>query len=344
MEWAAGKADKVYSDCGATVLANYQQTKISAPPNLNEPIGFDQFPDGRIIQTARAGQVRLHDPATQSSRIIANIPVYTHSEDGLYGGAVDNDFANNKWVYLFYAPPTVRLEQCDGTFKDVTAPANPPGGTNVFRETPQADPCYWSNDWGGYFQLSRFKFVDGENPSLDMASEQKIMQVPNNRGACCHVAGDIDFDKDNNLWMVTGDDTPAGSGGSGGFGPFNDQKTDEQQTIRVNNATGGTFTLTFSGQTTAPLAYNATAAQIEAALEALSNLGPDDITVNGGGTVASGNQTAIFRGALAATDVAQLTFDGAGLTGTATPTHRRRPRRCRPTCSCRRTSTRAARR
>ena len=161
----------------------------------------------------------------------------------------------------------------------MTTPANPPGGTNVFRETPQADPCYWQNDWGGYFQLSRFKFVDGENPSLDLASEQKIMQVPNNRGACCHVAGDIDFDKDNNLWMVTGDDTPAGSGGSGGFGPFNDQKTDEQQTIRVNNATGGTFTLTFSGQTTAPLAFNATAAQIEAALEALSNLGPDDIAV-----------------------------------------------------------------
>ena len=109
------------------------------------------------------------------------------------------------------------------------------------------------------------------------------MQVPNNRGACCHVAGDIDFDKDNNLWLVTGDDTPAGSGGSGGFGPFNDQKTDEQQTIRVNNATGGTFTLTFAGQTTAPLPFNATSAQTEAALEALSNLGPADIAVNGGG-------------------------------------------------------------
>ena len=111
VQWAAGKADPVYSDCGATVLANYQQTKISAPPNLNEPIGFDQLPDGRIIQTARAGQVRLHDPATQTSQIIANIPVYTHSEDGLYGPAVDNDFATNKWVYLYYAPPTVRIKQ-----------------------------------------------------------------------------------------------------------------------------------------------------------------------------------------------------------------------------------------
>ena len=28
------------------------------------------------------------------------------------------------------------------------------------------------------------------------------MKVEVNRGACCHVAGDIDFDKHNNLWMV----------------------------------------------------------------------------------------------------------------------------------------------
>ena len=46
----------------------------------------------------------------------------------------------------------------------------------------------------------------------------------------------------------------------GGFGPFNDQLTDEAQTVRVTNATGGTFTLTFNGQTTSPLAFNSTAA------------------------------------------------------------------------------------
>ena len=96
------------------------------------------------------------------------------------------------------------------------------------------------------------------------------MRVSNNRGACCHVAGDIDFDTHNNLWLVTGDDTPSGGGNSGGFSPHNDMKTDETQTVRVNNATGGTFTLTFDGQTTAPIAYNATAAAVQAALEALS--------------------------------------------------------------------------
>ena len=72
--------------------------------------------------------------------------------------------------------------------------------------------------------------------------------MPVNRGACCHVAGDIDFDSDNNLWMVTGDDTPAGGGNSGGFAPYNDMLTNESQTRRASpRATGGTFTLTFDG-------------------------------------------------------------------------------------------------
>ena len=88
-------------------------------------------------------------------------------------------------------------------------PAQTPTG-NV-PTAPQADPAFW-DDWTGYFQLSRFKFVDGPNPTIDFATEQKIMKVQVDRGACCHVAGDIDFDKDNNLWLVTGDDTPADGG------------------------------------------------------------------------------------------------------------------------------------
>ena len=70
--WAAGQSNAATSDCGATVTKNYQQTKISAPPNLNEPIGFDQLPDGRIIQTSRRGDVRLHDPAKGTTTVLAD--------------------------------------------------------------------------------------------------------------------------------------------------------------------------------------------------------------------------------------------------------------------------------
>ena len=228
VRWAAGQSDPVYSDCGATVLANYQQTKVSGPPNLSEPIGFDVLPDARVIQTDRRGGVRLHDPVTNSTTLLANIPVYTVNEDGMYGPAIDNGFAENKWVYLFYSPPTVKdVKLSDGSVVTQTTPLTAAPNTG-------ASYSVW-DPWVGYFQLSRFKFVDEtatEPAHLDLASEQEILRVPNNRGACCHVAGDIDFDKHNNLWMVTGDDTPAGGGNSGGFGPFNDMKTNETQTVR----------------------------------------------------------------------------------------------------------------
>ena len=76
-------------------------------------------------------------------------------------------------------------------------------GEIVTQTTPSANapntgesPAVW-DPWVGYFQLSRFKFVDATATApahLDLATEQEILRVPVNRGACCHVAGDIDFD------------------------------------------------------------------------------------------------------------------------------------------------------
>jgi PKD repeat protein len=317
--WAAGLADRTYSDCGATVLANYQQVKISGPPNLSEPIGFDQLPDGRIIQTDRRGGVHLHNPETGTSQILATIPVYMNSEDGLYGPGLDPEFATDHWVYLYYAPPVVdNITYSDGTT----------GHTNSFTAAPflngsapatAADLSAW-DPWLGYFQLSRFKFVDdapGVPAHLDLATEQQILRVPVNRGACCHVAGDLDWDKHGNLWLVTGDDSAAGSGDAGNWGQSIDQRTDETQTIRVAaTTTGGTFTLTFNGQTTGPIPYNATAAAIQAALEALANIGVGNVQVTGTGNVSMANQTALFKGVLyEEQNVAQMTADASGLTG-----------------------------
>jgi len=92
----------------------------------------------------------------------------------------------------------------------------------------------------------------------------------------------------------------------------------EIQGVRVSNATGGTFTLTFDGQTTAPIAFNATAAQVQVALEALSNIGSGNLSATGGDL-----NTALvditFIGIYAGLDVQQLTADASALTGT-TPT------------------------
>lgn len=80
----------------------------------------------------------------------------------------------------------------------------------------------------------------------------------------------------------------------------------------IVDATGGTFTLTYSAQTTAATAFNATAAAVQAALEALSNIAPGDVLVTG---IAGGPWQVEFMGTLANTDVAKMTGSGAALTG-----------------------------
>lgn len=88
----------------------------------------------------------------------------------------------------------------------------------------------------------------------------------------------------------------------------------EVQTVTLTGATGGTFTLTFNGQTTAGIAYNATAATITTALNALSNINPGDVSTSG-----TGPYVITFSGQYAAINVTQMTASAANLTGT-TPT------------------------
>ncbi|MCP4241596.1 MAG: hypothetical protein GY772_13625, partial [bacterium] len=51
-------------------------------------------------------------------------------------------------------------------------------------------------------------------------------------------------------------------------------------------AISGTFTLSFCGFTTAPIAHDASAADVDAALEALDSIPLSSVTVTGGGVTA----------------------------------------------------------
>jgi RHS repeat-associated protein len=89
-----------------------------------------------------------------------------------------------------------------------------------------------------------------------------------------------------------------------------------QQVTLTGSPTGGTFTLTFRGQTTAPLAYNADAATVQSALQALSTIGAGNALVSGS---AGGPWQVQFTGALSGTYVPPLTGNGSGLTGGTSP-------------------------
>jgi hypothetical protein len=104
--------------------------------------------------------------------------------------------------------------------------------------------------------------------------------------------------------------------------------TDEQQDVEVGvgneiyggekpPATGGSFTLTFAGQTTAPIAFEASASAVQGALEALSGIGAGNIEVgreNGGNGEGGKSYVVKFVGADVGDTEPLLEVDGSGLT------------------------------
>lgn len=93
----------------------------------------------------------------------------------------------------------------------------------------------------------------------------------------------------------------------------------EVQTLTITGTpTGGDFTLTFDGVTTAAIAYNADAATVQAALVAISNINTGDVTC-GGGALPGTPVTITFGGRYAGRSMPLMTADGGGLTGGTTP-------------------------
>jgi flagellar hook-associated protein 2 len=87
----------------------------------------------------------------------------------------------------------------------------------------------------------------------------------------------------------------------------------EVQELSGSRATGGTFTLTYDGQTTASLNRNANLDVIQAALEALSNVEVGDIIVSGA-KLDNDNPT-VFTFRSDAGDVSMISIDDSNLIG-----------------------------
>jgi cytochrome c len=142
--------------------------------SLDEPMELVVLNDSKVLFIERKGNIKLYNPATGRTKIIATIPVSTtynlkdgkrqEAEDGLLGVAMDPDFEKNHWIYLYYSPA-----------------GNDP--KNI---------------------LTRYEFFAD---SLITSSKKVILEVPVQRDECCHTGGSIAFDKNRNLYISTGDNT-----------------------------------------------------------------------------------------------------------------------------------------
>ncbi|ALU93663.1 glycosyl hydrolase [Streptomyces globisporus C-1027] len=204
------RAPRIAADIPA---ADYQQVQLAlGAAELGEAMSLAVLPDRSVLHTARDGTVRLTD-AAGSTKTAGKLDVYTHDEEGLQGIAVDPDFTANRFVYLYYSP---LLD-------------TPPG------DAPTTGSAADFAAWKGHLNLSRFVLkADG---TLDLGSEKVVLEVESDRGQCCHVGGDIDFDAAGNLYLTTGDDTNPFE--SAGYAPI-DERTDRNPQFDAQRSSGNT--------------------------------------------------------------------------------------------------------
>ena len=172
--------------------SQFQKVVIDDSPG--EPMDLAVLPDGRVLHVTRQGHVWLHDPDTGLKTLAAELDVYEHDEEGLQNIALDPNFERNGWIYLYYSPPL------DTPVDDPATPTVNEGDAPEFG-TPEEFAAF-----EGVIRLSRFQW-DERTDTLDLGSEEQILDVPVDRGICCHVGGDIVFDGEGNLYLSTGDDT-----------------------------------------------------------------------------------------------------------------------------------------
>jgi len=165
-----------------SVAAGFQDRLAADAPGATA-LAF--LPDERLLVTDRTGQVLVRRPGETSTTVALDIrgSVCPNSERGLLGIAVDPDFGNNGYVYLYY------------TYKK-------------YGVCPEGQPAQNNNPVN---RVARF-VMEGDtispNPNpdpnpTDGPGEVLVDNIPSPNGN--HNAGDLRFGKDGELYVSTGD-------------------------------------------------------------------------------------------------------------------------------------------
>ena len=129
---------------GDNLNLDYAKVKSQIPPDTDrfakvvlsegqffEPTEMTVLPNGDVLVAQRRGEVVLFNNETQELKEVAKLDVYcktletpgVNAEEGLMGLQKDPDYANNHWIYLYYAPTgdkwinrLSRFKYIDGNF------------------------------------------------------------------------------------------------------------------------------------------------------------------------------------------------------------------------------------
>ena len=205
---------KVILDADQLVNGKYEDT-------VKDPMELAVAGDGRVFYAERSGTVKMWKPATQTTTVIAKIPVFDGLEDGMLGMTLDPNFLKNGWIYLNHSLTNTDLDA--------------------------------NGQKAGIIRVSRYT-LKGE--TLDPASEKQVLDIPTQREQCCHVGGSLAFDASGNLYVSVGDNTNpfesdgyAPVDGRPGRSPWDAQKSAANandlrgKILRIHPEPDGTYTI-----------------------------------------------------------------------------------------------------
>ncbi|MEX0315263.1 MAG: ThuA domain-containing protein, partial [Allomuricauda sp.] len=98
LDYSKAKTDRVPSE--------NRFTKEILDFNLDEPMELAELPGRGILFIERRGSLKLYDFKTSTTKVISKLDLFYGNEDGLLVLAVDPNYTENNWIYLFYSSTT----------------------------------------------------------------------------------------------------------------------------------------------------------------------------------------------------------------------------------------------
>ena len=154
-------------------MSRFTPVVLGGPGILDEPMAFDVTNDGRVFIVERKGGVRMYNPQTDAIQ--------------------DVGMLETNHVYTNYEGDVREAEE--GVVGFIL---DPDFDENNWAYVLYADPHTAKHN------LSRFTIV---NDTMDMQSEQLLLDFHAQRNYCCHTGGGMDWDAEGNLYVTTGNNT-----------------------------------------------------------------------------------------------------------------------------------------